>query len=735
MFKKLLVKYLVFFFLLFNLTFVYFYEYESVGKFPAESLDSIVKESALNNILCLPISDISLFKNLPLLPTQSIFEDRNDLRILNADCKDYINYFNNIFYTEDYLPSLNISIDKNHNKIIKYFKKNIKNSDIYYSKLNSSMVSLDQLNIENIKFLWDMVLAGKISKLDLYNFKYQSCKVYKVCQPNMTDIGITEAYWASKGTNVLHHWVHMYEATASGLNKHAQYGYLLPSISKKISELYSLEKNGPTQFVQITWIILFLITLIYTSIFIYIFKENINLALIFIFIKIYLFSRLGEFVLQLAPGYHWLRDLILIASPLIFITIINKSRINNTFKIILIFLFFLFFFYLDSVFTFISIICLLITFLIQPKNIEFIINFYRKNSYFKLIKKSKKYIAITFFLFLLSLFYISYFFLGTKLEYILDKFINGNAQLIYMSYFHFRIISLVIFISIMYLIVSSHSKLPRKQIYEYFALLAIFCSSYFVITPDDSHLIKTLEYSLPIFLIYIISIKDYILFNNREKISKQLMHKFNTIALPIIILILTVLIIKNIISPSPSFERRIVDKFNQSYTKPVKYIINNKIIYANLSEKAATHIKSYPHDPNVDFIISPFDKYINFLYDKNNGLGSPDLISFLDSNNKIKKVINTINKNTGQNHKSVIIVDAFIYNIDSRYSIRKSHSILGSLYLASRINLEGRIRARDLAEKIKNNNSCKILDKSSPSWIFIQCDNSIPIKYSDIEVK
>ena len=60
------------------------------------------------------------------------------------------------------------------------------------------------------------------------------------------------------------------------------------------------------------------------------------------------------------------------------------------------------------------------------------------------------------------------------------------------------------------------------------------------------------------------------------------------------------------------------------YFRAASFTINGRVIRANMSEPLAEHLRAFPASTRFDFMLSPFDKYVTFLYDRTNGFSAPD---------------------------------------------------------------------------------------------------------------
>src|ERR1019366_3555419 len=117
-----------------------------------------------------------------------------------------------------------------------------------------------------------------------------------------------------------------------------------------------------------------------------------------------------------------------------------------------------------------------------------------------------------------------------------------------------------------------------------------------------------------------------------------------------------------------------------------------RMIDADISADLAQHLQAFPDSAPADFILSPYDKYVGFLYDRRNGFADPDFIAWLDSNERAKEAIRLMAKKPKPFY---VLIDDAVMRADPRLGIKAQDTLLGTLHIASKINLKNRLRAAD----------------------------------------
>ena len=656
-----LITRLLFIIVLFSLP--YFILYPMVGSFPAEDIAESIPRHSLNQTICL---------------SNSRAEGRHD---------------------ESY-PQLKTSA-LTLNPVIKRLL-NISPS-IYYSERQNLIVAIDRIDESTTNTLLALSMKGLFSRADVEEFLLNANNYYQDCKPFISDVGVTEAYWSLKGTSVLHHWVHLYESSVSGSN-HAQYGYFTTWLSRSLLSRFNLE--GPTNFVKLSWFVMYLFGITYLIIFMCFFKERIKAASLSLIFKIFLFIHLGSFCLLLAPGFHWFRDFILLVPPIIFIKFfiknsefnLNLSLLRKAFGCIA----FVFCYLVEPTFFIVSILCLFAAYLRNEYSLV--------ASHFK--KINKRAILISTALVLTVIAYLVFLQLGNIL-YVLDKLINNNSGLFNWD-FRFLITGFTVScLAVWFLIFGS--KGSSYLLHSYFSFIALFSGIYFLITPDMFHFIKYMEYCIPFCFMMGVMCFDYFDSKCPLKVGKKV-KLYNSLE-KVLSISMILLIVYSLISTPRAWQLRIKDSLGDAYFQTKDYIINGRLIKADMSQDLFQHLNNFPDESKFDYIVSSDDKYLTFLYDRNNGFGTPDLVPWMDSQKRLKDTIQKISNQKG----STVLLDGKLLDIDPSVSIQLENSLMASINSASKLNIKARFRASELAHYLIQN--CTLighLDRSS--WQILRCD-------------
>lgn len=659
-------KYLKFFQLIFVVLiflFVYFLRFDIVGHFPSESLVDL-HEISIENTNSSPAYSNKNSTNFP----EFVLDNQLSLAFLREIDK-----------------SPNILFDERKNKLILIGPLEFKE----YVLLEKIFI---QDNSEN-------------------NVDFSSIKSFKFdAKQKFYSNPITEEYWASKGSSVLHHWMHLLDTDS------VHYGTLLRSLSDYISKYF--EKNGPTLEVKISWIILFFITILYSFIFLKLFNNHV-LAYPLLLLKIFFFQKIGLFVLLLGPGFHWLRDLVLLLTPILFIWLNNyyKNNIHNKkftiipyLKISTALLLFFLLSISDQTFFSISLLSILIVFFV--KNLQQI---------YLSFKQYIKYALVVIFIITAT----NYFFKiipSANLSYVINLFIDNNNLIVLNKdfiLFLFKINILIVFY-VFYLY-----SFEKDNFYGfYFSISSLLLIIYVISMPDRFHMDKYLSLIIPVFFYMLLSLKNiiYILFSQFSFFDKLINRSMDSLKIFIFLIYLATIFSLVFINMYQSYkhtkpnlsELSLYSMFDKKIYLNVKDLeINGKFIKANISDSLSKHISSFPISQKYDFIISPFDKYISAIYKKSNGFGNVDLVRSADTSLKVKKFKSLINSK----NSSFVILDKNILDLNTQYLWA---SVGEYRYLAnsSKFDLKAQLRVANLALNLLD--SCENLNENE-NWLILKC--------------
>lgn len=622
---------------------------------------------------------------------------------------------------------------------------------VYYSKTENKFILLDDISGYDVALLWGQRLSRAISPEELTAVISDSNQYYQSCSTPPIRAGFTEGYWAAKGTGPLHHWVHLYESTVPGRTKLAQYGYTIPYLSKFISsEFINL---NPSNFVKVSWILFCILGVVYIIIYLNMFKAIYLLACVYIMMKISIFYSFGPYYHTLAPGYHWFRELVLLAVVCLCVQIkehlqINKLHSSRPKDV---------FFYSCSA-------CLLILlyltdplyFIISTFSVFASLGICYYSSLVRLIRNSPKILFGFVLLIPIIAVYFSYSHAG-KLIYIMDKFQNSDfglfAEKLYYSFYVNSIIITCLVVA--YNILNK----PRDLLLCIFSLITAITSIYFYTQPDDAHFKKYVELNTPFFLLLtkhfvfdkiiskfngfswidllkgeetgsentiqkIVS-RKLIYLGNLENIILSVRNKISRSVIEGAVLVFCisgyVLINQNyLMVGTPQLERNIYDDFGNKYFVADSHPINNVLIEANMNENIVEHLSNYPLSVQADYVISNYDKYLTFLYDVRNGFDSPDFVAWLNSS---KRYDETLTYLLHSDRKIKIVIDRRIMSIDPRNSLKSNHSWAGGLAKAANLNLKARYRVAEIAINVAN--TCQQITENSShqDWLVFECNN------------
>lgn len=608
--------------------------------------------------------------------------------------------------TDGSLPSAPISL---HPAIAKRLSD--VSDSLYFSNETMRIYAQDKIDTIPLAYLWMMKQEGELLDRDLASLYSSAQEFYSPCITPIVPRGLTEGYWASKGTSVLHHWVHLYEAVVPGGPKLAQYGYLVPNLAQQITRFQGVE--GPTAFVRTAWFIFCILGIVYIVLFFLLFPENIFVTSLFLLAQIYSFFLIKQFYLLLAPGYHWFRELVIIVLPLFFITLfscsINKDRkiyLNNKLKFCVFFSIVVLCYCLEPLYTLLSLACIVSSYLWCNK---------LKISELLISQKKFKFSFVAVAGLLPALGVIFY---GTqKLAYIADKLSNGDFGLFNIFESYRLWVFFLMFISLIALFSSESSEKSFRL--NYFALISVFIAIYYFVLPDDAHFIKYIEFYI-IFLAavyYEVSLNlKKINFSIKNCIYRFMQNGFVWIDLSFqnylspgtikarlikcgaqtaVILILAGACYNQVIEIDYAHpERMYLDSWSgKPYFSSDKIEINNRIIYADISEAVIKHLRSFPDEVKSDFVISSYDKYLVFLYDHRNGFAAPDFSSWLNSAKRKDEILEQISTTE---KPLTIIFDLNDLEVDARVALLKGNVNFKNLAKASELNMKSKFRMAEL---------------------------------------
>lgn len=703
--------------LLFAFPYIYLFSY--VGRFPAETLTAGSYKALYRPLLCLPTEAEKNELALPRLAQVASAPAGSDgVATLG-------------------LPRINTTLHPLYATVLSNLSESV-----YFSAESRAFFAHDKIDKITEQILWMTYQQGDLKSGELENFIAESKKRYTVCEIPKIYRGLTEGYWASKGSSVLHHWVHVYEAVIPGKNKLAQYGYLIPNIAKKISDL--TERPGPTAFVKVAWILFGIIGVAYILLLHLLFPENPFIVTIALLFKIFLFLSLGQFYMLLAPGYHWFRDIIIILIPYLTIQLQNAYLNKNIYSkrelasigiIVLISL--LFSFLTDPLYTLLAIMCSCLALAICSMD-----------QVLEIVKKSRNYILGCTIVLVIGVAYVITQMDSSKISFISDKLSYGDFGLLSFNIKHYSVVASVIAISILVIYYSKNNS--QRYRLCYFAASSVALSLYFFIVPDDAHFKKYMEsviiFALAgIFYIELFAAKEYrrsslirekyfLIKEKIKQVSEKYFDKYSKIDFlaffvrlnsyqfktMLLMFLLSIGYYLVALRDDPAEDRKYRDQWTRGfYFTAEHHEINGRHIELDLKSELISHLKTFPNNIPADYIISNYDKYIAFLYDKRNGFEIPDLVAWIGSEKKLQKSKKIISDGVSE---KVVILDLLALNPEAKMSLLTTHKRFKDLAKASSLNVKGRMRLTELSVYLLK--SCKVsFEDRDNGWAVLICKN------------
>lgn len=667
---------------LFLLPYVALFGY--VGVFPAEDLGSASPDSTFRKILCLdgPVSD-GLAANSDSQP--------------GANDRDWL--------PRNPIPQTAPEISFNPARRPIPEKITGASDSLYFSERTHKIIAIDAIDKTDAGILWMLALQHSVPANDLAGFKEKARLYYPPCNVPVADRGVTEGYWAAKGTSVLHHWVHLYEATEPGDPKLVQYGYLVPWMAK--AALEGTSTLGPTNFVRAAWVLFAVCGLLYIFIFLKIFPRHRYLAIAGLLIKIICFLNIGKYILVLAPGFHWFRELVFISVALISVTAIRQfaggGRSVSRARATGLFAGAAACYLLDPLFFMISATCFLAAFCWSRWDITIAVMRLRKKLFLSGVFAA---IAAAIAIGMTQ---------SDKFLYIIDKLMHGDYGLFGFTPLFYSVVAGICLVAAIVIALTCNRR--NQYLLIYFSFLTLVSSLYFFITPDHFHFMKFIEYATPLGIALVVSLEPC--FRGRLFSSPPALSPLRKIAPWGLLLMLTAMSLVVFIRKPGGVELRLTDSFDAPYVVSRHHEINNRMIDADMPEELAEHLRMFPREKHIDFIVSPYDKYIAFLYDVRNGFADPDLAVWLDSNERLDE---TIQQTAAAAAPVDVLVDDAALSFDPRMGLKASHSWLGPLQKASKIYVKDRLRTVELATTLLR--QCTKTDANDPpkgGWQRVRC--------------
>lgn len=648
--------------------FPYAHLYEFAGRFPAESLVGLPRSSRINATLCLD----SASNQVDPIARATHGQRR-----------------------EPEAPTLELS----SGAAGKYGSVLDERETMFFSSSGNRLIALDVLPPGDRALLGSLVADGAIAESRARSFIDAADRHYSpACDVPRTDSGITESFWAARGTSVLHHWAFLYEPSAAG-SVGGQYGVLVPAVAGALSRF--LGPPGPTSFVQTAWWVFALCAVLYVLLVGYVFGIGNNATWVVLLAKAGLFASLGSFVILIAPGYHGARELTLMVPPALYVswTRERERRLNRYVVVALSALTALLGFALDPQFFMVAALASLAA--LAPRGVAAI----RSQS-----RAAKVWLLCAAVVCLVVALAAVEPVVASKVRYVMDKLAKRDVTIPSMKREHIGCtlgtagLGLGLYLASLFR--------PGLVVRRYFGVVAAIVPVYFFAMPDRSHFLKTLEYALPLYLVIVLEVLRQPRLATIVSSMRGLSRRFpviNTIALACAVVIVVV----TVRSESTRPYLRTHDSRGVPYFSYGSHEIGGRHIEAHLSDETVLHLAEFPRDAKSDFVVSPYDKYILMLYDRVNGFGTADLLATLGSNQTQAEVVQTI-----MSQGATVILDSTALEVNPRLGVKTSHSVLGTSANGSLFHLKTQLRAQSIATTLMESCVCV---STQGRWRVLEC--------------
>lgn len=551
---------------------------------------------------------------------------------------------------------------------------------------------LDTIDVAHLKSLafWKIIRASDATRIHA-----QAASFAPSCPDPVTDRGITEGYWASKGTAVVHHWAFLYDASvADGKPVHAQYGRLVSRMARWLAQ--SLGQNGPSSFVRAAWAIYCCLGLVYIAAFAYTFRGYPAVAGVGLACQLAAFVAVDAFSITLAPGYHWSRELVMIVPAVVFASLPRPAPLTPQKRVIAIALVFAAgagCFALDPTFSLVAIASSLLALAVRYQKALRTATGKRPFQIGAVLCAGLVLIVVLLRADASNIWYITY--------------MTGNiVGTVFSDPSRTPVIIITFTVAAIMLVLAAFEFV--SVITAYFAFISVAVYTYYVITPDAPHFAKYVEYVVPVYVAVAVDVL--------RVFGRALRARSIPFAAALLLITFTVLgnSVPSIVAAPKNWELRTFDMFGSPYFSPITAIVNHRTIEADLNERTIRRLQQLP-SAVTDYIISPLDKYVLFLYDRHNGLDVVDGESLLASDAQLNGIQSTI---IGR-HASVLI-DTDVFTVNPLAGILSTHPVMGQANDQSVINTKERIRTAELAEYLSTHCATSPEPKTT-FWIVAHC--------------
>ena len=563
---------------------------------------------------------------------------------------------------------------------------------LFYSDIDRKVYMIDQLKPDDERELKFLAFYHNLDRSDVA----RAIRLRKgaSCQVPASDRGITEAYWAGKGTAVLHHWSYLYDSSFSdGRPVHAQYGSLVSRVSRAIAT--SAHMAGPTGFVRTAWLVYLAVGCLYLAFYFSVFRGNLLIAAVGAAWQFSTFASIGLFSIILAPGYHWSRELAMILAP-VCIALWSRSGIGRlAMSIVLVLGMAGLGYALDPTFVLIAAACVVVSYVI-----------YYQTEIRSWFSRKPLQASLGVFAIVLVVGAVGYADLS-NLSYVFANIMSFASTALNQPS---RMTALYTNVGVAALGLILASRKWVSPIVAYFCVLSVIVYAFFLITPDEFHFAKYVEYVVPMYVALFISADTYLRTHGWYA-------KLNVVVRPALMISTVILLVRGLqlaTASPPYYQLRMVDSLGSPYFASRQVQINGRLIDANINEATVARLEAFPSSEPAAYLISPLDKYVEMLYDRHNGFDSVDFTAWLDNDGKMRSVAEKIMRK----HASVVI-DSQAITAHPDAGISDSNRILGTVNFPSVLNVESRIREAELTAILIA--ACRVSTPIDAFWLVVRC--------------
>lgn len=568
---------------------------------------------------------------------------------------------------------------------------------IGYSTEERIIYAVDAIDEADLITLKKITRKNQIPQAALEKFINQAANFYAPCPYSLSfEKEITSGYWASTEAAKIHHWAHLY-AGATSLDGKSQYGYLIPNLANLLSN--HSDSPGPSHFTSSAWWIFMACGLLYALMIHRLAachgEKSGLIATSAIIFKTAGFYTITPYMMLMAPGFHWFRELITLAIGIITFIPSKKYRlaaITTTFPIL---------YFTDPTYFLIGLSAATITVVIKHKGMlqNWIKNADRK----KILLISGICLTGTVALGLGA---------SENIHYVFKNIANIDITLIFTArHLGFTwMYALILLLPCALAIKTITSQEKSEPIEHYFAFVMIIGLTYFATHPGQPHFIKCLEYGIPLFVIY------------STKIIKKNHQKYAIITLAACTL--------TFLTPAFGFIPYKNEKTLSPYSDISKFrtvTIFGRTGNLNINQETEKHLINFPHDVKHDFIISPYDKHLLMFGSFKNGWKNVDW-TLSGQTYRPEETMATIQEASLKKEREIkIIIDSTTLSIDMTSGIKKWATDFYAVETTlPRLGLKHRIQAFETSQLILR--MCPRAERLNETWLMVSCSAHSPFE-------